>query len=239
MSHLSTLTLHQLRYGELSPEEHRPVKAHLADCERCRARLQAQENNRAAFELAPVPEAIRAAAKPRRRGWRWAGLLVPALAAAAVALLAPTAGLDQLGSDASLEAGERTKGLERSARLQVWLEERGEGRLLVPGATVSAGDRVQLKYRAARGWVTLAGVDGRGEVEVYRALEVPAGADGWQTAPFSLTLDDAPGHQDFYAVFTERRPDPQQIADWLAQNPATTEANSELKIERVSLVKAR
>ena len=59
MSHLSTLLLNQLRYGELDPEQEAQARTHLQDCERCASRLQAQESNRSAFVLQPVPQAIR------------------------------------------------------------------------------------------------------------------------------------------------------------------------------------
>ena len=78
MRHPSTLTLHRLRYGELDEPESAALRAHLKDCEACAARLRAQENHRAAFELAPVPPAIRAAtAAAPRRSWRWLAWLAP------------------------------------------------------------------------------------------------------------------------------------------------------------------
>lgn len=37
--HISTLKLHQLRYGELSGAELEAVRTHLAGCDHCAARL--------------------------------------------------------------------------------------------------------------------------------------------------------------------------------------------------------
>ncbi|MCB9778234.1 MAG: hypothetical protein H6742_06705 [Alphaproteobacteria bacterium] len=47
--HPSTLTLHQLRYEELEPDEEQAVRAHLDACGLCRDRLHEQQDFRAAF----------------------------------------------------------------------------------------------------------------------------------------------------------------------------------------------
>ena len=235
MTHPSTLTLHRMRYGELSADEVRDIEAHLTGCEACSARLQSQLSNRAAFELAPVPDAIRVASKPARSPWRLAGWLVPALAAAmALVVISPFSGTELPGDETTLVETERTKGSNQGARsLQIWLDA-GEPTRLAEGASVSPGDRVQLKYRARPGWVTFAGVDGRGVVEVYKAVNTD-GSGEWRPAPFSLTLDDAPGEQQFLAVFTSERPDRQAVADALKSGKTVPG----LKIERVTVVKPR
>ena len=91
MSHLSTLKLHALRYGELSGEEEAEARAHLDTCEKCASRLSAQENHRAAFELRPVPEAIRnpPAEVIRPRFGRW----IPMVALAAASTLSSSSAI--------------------------------------------------------------------------------------------------------------------------------------------------
>ena len=66
MDHVSTLTLHQLRYGELSLDREREVRGHLDDCARCAGLLAQQEAQRHEFELLPVPESIRRASRPNK-----------------------------------------------------------------------------------------------------------------------------------------------------------------------------
>ncbi|MFT5681467.1 MAG: hypothetical protein ACI8RZ_002373, partial [Myxococcota bacterium] len=130
MGHISTLTLHKLRYGELSPDEHAELKTHLSDCETCSGRLSAQENHRAAFELMPVPEAILEASAPSlwkrlTQGWLIAPLLV-----AAMALFVVSPGLfDEI----------RTKG---SSDIKILVEDYGE---LEVGEAIRPGDRIQLR----------------------------------------------------------------------------------------------
>ncbi len=158
MRHPSTLTLHRLRYGELDAEAIRELEAHLDRCATCRERLRAQRADRAAFELAPLPPSIRAAAAPPSLGWRWARVLIPAASlAAALSLLPVPEEASRAISEPALEAG-RTKGA--GADLEVWLEDGDRARPLGAGDTVRAGDRVQLRYRAGGGWVSFAGVDG-------------------------------------------------------------------------------
>jgi hypothetical protein len=59
-------------------------------------------------------------------------------------------------------------------------------------------------------------LDGSGNVEVYSTL--PA-ASGVQTAPFALTLDDTPGDQTFYAIFSDTRPSPDNLVEALGHDP--------------------
>ena len=238
MTHPSTLTLHRMRYGELSADEVRDIEAHAAGCEACSARLQSQLNSRAAFELAPVPDAIRAANKPARAPWRLAGWLVPALAAAMALIVVNPFDATELPTDTidtidTIDVDEETRPKGTGKALQVWLDA-DEPERLSEGAAVAPGDRVQLKYRARPGWVTFAGVDGRGVVEVYKAVRSD-GSGEWRPAPFSLTLDDAPGEQQFLAVFTSERPDRAAVADALKSGKTV----NGLKIERVTVVKPR
>ena len=106
MSHLSTLTLHRIRYGELEGEPLTDARAHLDTCARCSARLQAQEAHRSAFVLQPVPAAIRAAAPPPEAspGWlseTFAKIRMGWLAAPLLAAIAATAASSGAADDGS------------------------------------------------------------------------------------------------------------------------------------------
>ena len=87
--------------------------------------------------------------------------------------------------------------------LEVWVRSDAGPRALREGESVSAGDAVQLAFdaRGAR-YVTLAGRDGTGTLEVYRTVET-AGRSGLTMAPFALELDDAPGPQTFLVLAHE------------------------------------
>ncbi len=240
MSHLNTLTLHRYRYGELDEAELATLRTHLADCERCSARLAAQENNRAAFELTPVPDFIKDLSSrqaPRKAAWwtRWQVWLAPALGLAAALLIAlPTGPSDSLKDPDHLPPEVvSTKGVKDV--LEAWLETDRGPRPLAEGATVGPGSRIQLRYRKApEGWVTFAGSDGSGDFEVYGTWPTESAEEGWQTAPFALTLDETPGIQKFYAVFTSDPPAPETVEASLRQDGAMHGAQT----QTISLTKA-
>lgn len=226
-AHPSTLRLHQLRLGELPAPEAAAIRAHVDGCSRCASRHQAQLATEHEFRALPVPPALTQApsAWERARAW-WEGLgigraLVPvALFAAAAAFFLraepkvdPGTGLAEVASDT------RTKGLMGPV-LEAWVQTGGSARPVYTNESLSPGSRVQLRFNPGRHrYVTLAGRDGRGHVELYGTL-VSQGPEV-QNAPFSLTLDDTPGRQEFLAILTDQKPDPDQLSAALARSPVT------------------
>lgn len=199
MTHASTLALHQLALGELAPDRADAVRTHLADCDRCRARLAAVEAEAAAFDDALPPALAALDAAPAPAHWLlFLRRLAPAAVALAAAALLIVASPALLGpGEPSPAAGTRTRGTLPA--LEVWIDGPSGVRPLRADEPVAPGDRVQLlvdAHGAAR--IGLAGRDGTGAVEVYGVL-VPEG-EGLHPAPFGLALDDAPGPQVFYAV---------------------------------------
>jgi len=196
MRHLSTLHLHQLRYGELPPDREPAARRHLADCPQCAGRLAVQERERRAFEVLPVPVALRPPAPKRSRGWLFGliGTLAAVAAAAALTIAAP--GIFGPETDGP---SVRVKGAA-SAGLEVWVERTDGTRPWRPGEVLRAGDRVQLVVAPeGAATITVGGRDGTGVVEVYGSYR-PDDPRRPSPAPFSLTLDAAPGPQEFFAV---------------------------------------
>lgn len=201
MSHVSTLDLHQLRYGELGPDRATRVRAHLDDCAQCRSRASAQQAMRREFEVLPVPPALRgAAARPRL--WDW--LRLPALAAAAAAAMlalrvAP-------GPAPGEELATRLKG----EPAEVLVESAG---VLGSGGRVEPGDRLQVRITPGpwrEAWVT----DGA------RVLgRFPVQPDEATLAPFSLTVDDAAGPERLVLVLAERAAAEDQVLRMLQGQP--------------------
>ncbi len=110
----------------------------------------------------------------------------------------------------------RTKGL--TPRLEAWVQAGGSSRPLYLGETVGAGTKLQLRYDAqGRRFVTLAGRDSNGVVEVYGT--VPGGEAGLTSAPLALTLDDSKGEQAFFAICTDDRPSPDAVMSAVKHNP--------------------
>jgi hypothetical protein len=270
MNHIHTLKLHQLRLGELAPAEEGRLRAHLATCAQCTARLKHQQELRQEFLREPMPDALR----PRRplwervRGWLPGVALIPAAAAVALVLnvrppggpegpiptpppaptevappvpvapptaptvapaatipepvvaprppVAPKAGPEGDGAP----TGIRTKG--RLPRLEAWVPTGESARPMYTGEAIGAGERVQLRFDArGRAFVTLAGRDTNGLVEVYGTL--PGGDNGLRAAPFALTLDDTSGEQTFFALYTDERPEPESVIAALRHNPVRME----------------
>lgn len=231
-AHPSTLRLHRLRLGELGPDEAASIHAHLAGCPTCARRHQVQRSIEAEVAARPVPAAIAALAVPppeslldRARAW-WATagsarLVLPVLAVAALAAafvqVAPTAGTGALAVAQGDADGVRTKGVSDGV-LQAWVLTGSSARPLYQGEALAAGARVQLKVDAGRRrFVTFAGRDGTGSVEVYGT--VPAAGPGLRPAPFALTLDDSAGEQQFFAILTDERPQADALVRSLGNDP--------------------
>lgn len=207
MNHVSTLTLHRFRLGELDADAARAVRVHLGDCPTCAGRLDHQDRVRAAFVTEPIPPALlpRPSLLQHLRGW-WLGLaLVPVLAAALIFLRPPP------------DDGVRLKGAPPA--IEAWVEVGGSARPVYTDERLAPGTRVQLRYDPGEHrFVTFAGRDVTGEVEVYGTIN--ARGPGMTAAPFALTLDDLPGEQVFYAVLTDHRPDPESLTGALrAERP--------------------
>ena len=211
MSHLSTLLLNQLRYGELDPVQETQAKAHLQDCAECSARLRAQESNRTAYVMAPVPQAIResAARVPANdnKSWRWILLAVAAMLLVGFPILlnTPTTGVEEL------VPMERTKG--EQILLEAWLDTQDGPILLDADDRISPGDVLQLKFSTLdRPYVSFGGVDGAGIIELYGTVQ--AGHDMQiHRAPFALQMDQTPGEQRFYALFTQTAPEESTVRE--------------------------
>jgi hypothetical protein len=204
MSHLSTLLLNQLRYGELDSVQETQAKAHLQDCAKCASRLRAQESNRTAFVMAPVPQAVRepAGRAPANdnKSWRWALLAVAAMLLVGFPILLNTS---TTGAD-ELVPMERTKG--KHILLEAWLDTQDGPVLLDRDDRISPGDVLQLKFSTLdRPYVSFGGMDGAGIIELYGTVQ--AGHDMQiHRAPFALQMDQTPGEQRFYALFTQAAP---------------------------------
>jgi anti-sigma factor RsiW len=218
--HLSTLALHQLRYGELPDADAAAARDHLSACAACSDRLAAQERERAAFVARPVPPRILAEARASRaragyRRWAAGGAAVLALAASALFVTAPR---DEI----------RTRG--ELPEIEAWVD-RGHGpEPLDAGGAVAAGDRVSLKYDPhGASAVAIAGRDSTGEVEVY-TTNAPTGV-GLVEAPFGLQLDDTPGTQELFVLGSDR---PLSAEDVEA---AVTEGVDGVRVSRVALEK--
>ncbi len=223
------LYVEKLALGELSSDEAKALHARLAAEPDGAARLAAVRASNDEVLVAHPPAEVardiedrlrqararhddeRGRAGAHRASW-W--LSVPALAAAAVALLVVlpntlpsddgSAGLPTDGP-VTVDDGVRTKGLDPG--LRVFARGEGEPRALRQGDLVRAGDVLQLAYVAAGArYGAIVSVDGRGEITVHLpAAQDPAVAAaleqrGVVSLSHAYALDDAPGFERFFFV---------------------------------------
>jgi hypothetical protein len=197
-SHVHTLELHRFRLGELDPDEHSRVRSHLDGCDRCTERLAVQQAERKAFAARQLPSALLEAERPQPANRSMMRFFGPAalivVAAAALVIATP---FDTLAPLDPIVDEVRPKG--DLPDLELWLNTDVGPRPLRAGERLATGDTVQMLFRpAGASWVTLAGKDGSGTLEVWGTAE-PIG-DHLQPAPFALTLDETAGPQHFFIV---------------------------------------
>lgn len=201
----------RLRAGDLPPDEAARVRARL-EAERGADRFEALAREDAAVREAHPPGPAlaeirrRAGLRPSRRRAPRSWLLVPAAAAAALAVAvaaifrAPTS---PLATGPAIE-DTRLKGLE--PRLEVHRDRPGAApEALADGAGVRAGDLLQLSYVAAgKAHGAIVSVDGRGAVTLHwpeRGGPAPRlASSGAVPLPSAYLLDDAPGFERFFLV---------------------------------------
>ncbi len=223
---VSDLLLEQYALGELSPRQARKIQDELARDPSLRSRYEEiARSDREILQRYPPDEmekAIRdrleADAKDESRdeglssslepAGRWALQLAIALPAAAVILLVVSFFLfrDRLATDQI-----RVKGLV--PHVSAFLKTPGGARDLAPGTLVQRGDVIQLGYTASEArYGAIVSVDGRGTITWH----LPAGFMGTPRSspalerqgrvmlPSAYELDDAPGFERFFFVYSER-----------------------------------
>jgi hypothetical protein len=188
MSCLSDLKLDQLLRGELAaPDE---ARAHIASCEKCKARLAELEASRAAF-VAEKPQL------PSQRPFPWT--------AAGVALAAAAAFVLWIGTPRNHPV-ERLKG---GTQLAMFVAHEGHVRPAAPREQVSPGDSLQFTYSSDRStYFAILSVDGGHKANIYFP---DGGAKAQELEPAqnkalsnSVELDNVLGAEKIYGLFCEQ-----------------------------------
>ena len=200
-AHPSDLAIARLLLGKASEQEARTAAAHAAGCHRCRAELEAAQSARRRFAEQVFPRTLpeierRSGPRPR---WRlWLGTLVVAGAAAAILpfLVQPRLPLE--------DPAWQVKG---HGALKVF-GRRGDRVIAVEdGARLRPGDQIRFAVQPGDArFVLIGSVDGRGRASLYySSAAVGVDAGQVQLLPDSVVLDDAPGPERIFAVFSDRR----------------------------------
>lgn len=215
--------------GEAVAEEKSAILRHMDGCAECRGHLATLENDKRVYLIEhPFREfaarhldgALSEGKAGLRRSpvRRW----LPAFAGLAACLaLVPVVMRYNETVAVVAETGEngvRTKG----GTLLEYYVKRGE--TVTPGSAADSyrsGDELQFVYAAAgHPYVTLASIDARGHVSLYKAegggsLSLAAGPEGKQPLPFAVTLDDSPGAEFFVMIFSPGPLAGEAVESWL------------------------
>jgi len=234
-STISDLLLEQYVLGELPPRLARKIEEELALDPSLKARYEAiAGSDREIMDRYPPAEmarvirerlAARAESEARNEGLtsslepagRWALQLAVALPAVAVILLVLSFFLfrDRLATDQV-----RVKGL--APHISAFLKISGGARDLAPGTLLERGDVIQLGYTAAEArYGVIFSIDGRGTITWH----LPSGFSGSpRSAPAldrqgevllssAYELDDAPGFERFFFVYSDKPFDTLAVAE--------------------------
>ncbi len=207
LRHPSNLSIARLLLGRASDEERDRVEAHAGTCERCRLELDGALGARQRFAQSVFPRTLPAVEERLATRWRWRRLfpslgLATAVAAAAAALLV-----------ARMPEPEPAWQVKGEGALKIY-GRRGEHVFPVEdGARLRPGDQIRFGVEpgGAR-FALVASIDGRGQVSIYQpSAPLAPGAGPLEILPDSIVLDDAPGPERVFAVFSDLRLDGAEI----------------------------
>jgi len=220
---VSDLHLEQYVLGELTPRDMERVSEALAEDETLRARLaEIERSNREILaeyppqRMAPLVEARASQEASPRRARPFTLIVLPA---AAVALLFLSIFTPMYLSRVNMSGTEITRAKEPK-ELSIYRKVSDGYEKLANGALASAGDVLQIGYTAedAR-YGAIFSIDGRGVVTFH----LPEGYEGRQQGspeldqkgrtvlPVSYELDNAPGFERFFFVFSTSRFDMREV----------------------------
>lgn len=233
--------------GEAREEEKSAARLHIDGCSACRDHMAAMENERREYLLAHPyrefaaahPEAV-SGSPAGRRGVRtaagsrpeWKSLFghrwVPALAGLAVCLALIPAALRLQKPEPGIVSDVRLKGddirMKGGTLLEFYVKRGAEVKPGLASDSYRSGDELQFVYASGKqAYVTLASIDSRGHVSLYRgtAADAPlshaAEAGESRPMPFGVTLDDSPGSELFIAIFGSEPLSGGAVESWLTE----------------------
>lgn len=192
----SDFTFDLLLSSGLEPADEQAVRAHVAGCARCAARLEQVKQQRDDFDR-NGPRLWLPASQPEQRGGGRRRLALASALAGAALLASILVGRAPLSS-----SGLRTKGAES---FELYIRHGDTIRKAGAREQVHARDQLQLTYSSDEdGYIAVLSRDGAGTVSVYfpdsGEVTWPAAAGRDRLLPRSTILDDVPGHEQVFAL---------------------------------------
>ena len=207
------IVLEQYLLGELNPERAREIDLRLAEDRELQRRVEAlRASNEQILSAMPPHRAVadigrklRREQEPAAREARTSWFLLPAVATAAVALIAVLVFVSAPSGNDSANNHDVTGILTKGDAAITLYRKAGNGtEILTDGSRARRGDTLQIGYTAAgMRYGVIASLDGRGSVTLHLpqrpgpASELQPGA---VLLPVSYELDDAPGFERFFFV---------------------------------------
>jgi hypothetical protein len=248
MVRVSDLHLEQYVLGELSAQERDRVRDAIAADESVRARYEALERSNeeilSAYPpgeiVALIQERTRSAEPSFRRAPPYMTYLLPAAAALLLFVSAYTV-RDRIFPQLAGASRQEVTRVKAATHLSIFRKTAAGAEELAGGSGVRRGDVLQIGYTAGdMKYGAIFSIDGRGVVtfhlpENYRGqtLVAPVLDEKGQTVlPFAYELDDAPGFERFFFVFSHSRFDVRDIekaARTLSSNPQAAD-NASLRL---------
>jgi hypothetical protein len=228
--HLKALDLDRLLLDETEAGERARIEAHADACPGCGARRAEHVERAARFRnvvfprTAPALGARRPAAPPRRL-WLL-GLAVPVMG------LVVVAGVGRLSHRGRPPAPGPEIGVKGGPILHVFARRAdqtpgGVGPVVrvADGARLAAGDALRFVLDpTGLPYVLIASVDGAGQVNIYYPFhgEASAAVDGRTSVsvPGSIVLDEAPGPERLFVIYSERPIEARAVRHVLARTAA-------------------
>jgi hypothetical protein len=206
--HVSSFDLDLFEMGGLDDAKKRVVDEHLRACATCREDHESLKKLRAEFSEKVLPRTVDRVREriesPARSPFARPAVFAPLLASAAALVLWVAAGHPGFSGEGDAIRAKGGAALDLVARHegQVFTLDRSH-------ASAASGDEIRFVVTAAdlsRPYLFIASVDGRGHANFYfpfdGAESVRVDHAGRWEIPESIVLDDAPGPERFFAVFS-------------------------------------
>ncbi|MGH7284490.1 MAG: DUF4384 domain-containing protein [Polyangiaceae bacterium] len=227
---LSDFAFDRLLARELEGEALENAEAHIASCDRCRARMAAISSEKEAF-ASHAPELVRRAGAPSKRWLAFAATGAAALAAAAMLVLQV---------HPSTNAGESTR-LKGGAHIGFFVKHGDGVSRGYADEAVAPGDSLRFVYTSATdGYIAVLSVDGSRHASIYypdgpNAVHANAAVD--EPLPNSVVLDATLGREKLYGLFCHDPIALEPVRAALERQPDTSPAIEGCEVDATSIQK--